>query len=283
VLIMSQSSEPRPKGLRLGEGEDAASVRERPILFSAPMVRALLAGRKTQTRRVLTQNNSTVLGERWGRASPWSGLDFSRGVPRTQSSIMCYIAGADAPRDVHLDVPFLHPQDAASGMDWDGVVYRVRPQWQADETLWVRESLTVRNDGSRAVPKLVPMYAADWEGFDKPDRDWDWTPSIHMPRWASRITLRITDVRVERLNDISEADALAEGIERIRFPEVGEWGWPQRKYRDLWEVINGPGSWDANPWVWAMSFEVATPAIGASPAGQGVPQEAISPPPGCVP
>lgn len=250
-------------------------VRERPILFSAQMVRAILEGRKTQTRRILTRNNSTVLGDRWGAKSPWDGLDFTRAVPRTQSTMMRFIAGAAAPRDIHLDVPFLHPQDAANGMAWDGCVYRVRPQWEPGELLWVREAFAWISDcrhndpGARALADGA-FYRAD-ELVDCGDIV-RWRPSIHMPRWASRITLRITDVRVERLNEISEEDCLAEGIERL--PEHQHWrawrgaGEPRApglipyyvaQYRDLWEHINGLGSWAENPWVWVVAFERVTP------------------------
>lgn len=85
-----------------------------------------------------------------------------------------------------------------------------------------------------------------------------WRPSIHMPRWASRITLEVTSVRVERLQDISEADALAEGVNAHQDhhgrPTTSIYS-PVQAYRDLWEQINGPGSWDANPWVWAVDFK----------------------------
>ena len=93
-------------------------------------------------------------------------------------------------------------------------------------------------------------------------------PSIHMPRWASRITLEITGVRVERLQDISDEDVIAEGVNRIAHgregyfyhatrtePHPRNWCYPDAAYKDLWEQINGPGSWDANPWVWVVEFK----------------------------
>lgn len=164
--------------------------RERPILFSSPMVRALIAGTKTQTRRV-------VKGE-------W---------------IVC---------------PYGGPGDR----------------------LWVRESHWWFKDEHDPVtgyypPKLTAEdveYRADGE---RPGRSW--RPSIHMPRWASRITLEITGVRVERLQDISAEDCIAEGMQS-RMREHDAVCDLRDQYRDLWEHINGPGSWDANPWVWVLEF-----------------------------
>ena len=165
-------------------------MRERPILFSAPMVRAILAGTKTQTRRVCKGQ-------------------------RELSNV----------HDFQIDRC---------------------PYGQLGDRLWVREtwlrhSVNVPNDY---------LYRADHpdDGTIGPAHG-GWKPSIHMPRWASRITLEITDVRVERLQDISARDAWAEGI--TPSPDVD----PYHEYRDLWESINGPGSWDANPWVWAVSFK----------------------------
>jgi hypothetical protein len=126
--------------------------------------------------------------------------------------------------------------------------------------LWVREAFTcvpasayrlsegVEQTVNPSDPYEAAIYAAGWDrGIPK------WKPSIHMPRWASRITLRVTDVRVERLNEISEADALAEGM---TFPEGMQWGNdPVDAYAGLWNHINGPGAWDLNPWVWCVSFE----------------------------
>jgi hypothetical protein len=101
------------------------------------------------------------------------------------------------------------------------------------------------------------LYRAD---FDDGPRPIKYRPSIHMPRWASRITLEVTGVRVERLQDISEADAIAEGIDlnasAIGIRTTGESPQPMAIaiYRSLWESINGPQSWDANPWVWVVEF-----------------------------
>ena len=202
---------------------------ERPILMSARMVRAILAGTKRQTRRVV---------------KPQPPHD---------------------PQHDHVDaVGSLHRWWA--GRLTLGKQHEARcPFGQPGDLLWCRETWA-RDDEDGCL-----MYRADL-GRDANADAWEqgriegvpryrWRPSIHMPRWASRITLRVTDVRVERLGDISEADAVAEGIER-RGPG---WAWytdakayttdPRTSYRDLWESINGPGSWDANPWVWCLTFE----------------------------
>lgn len=97
------------------------------------------------------------------------------------------------------------------------------------------------------------IHRASWDGHDMVG----WKPSIHMPRWASRITLEVTGVRIERLQDISEADARAEGIEQSE--RTGGWlpgncAAPEWAFRELWESINGAGSWNANPWVWVVEF-----------------------------
>ena len=182
--------------------------KERPILFSAPMVRAILAGAKTQTRRAL------------------------RGF-----------------------YPPNRPEyDSESGrLEWfngDEVVCGMRcPYGQPGDRLWVRETWAVPHRYDHLGPSNIPVlgvpthYAAtEYRGGLL------WRPSIHMCRWASRITLEVTDVRVERLQDISTVDCWAEGI--AASPDVD----PVHEYRDLWESINGPGSWDVNPWVWVVEF-----------------------------
>ena len=124
--------------------------------------------------------------------------------------------------------------------------------------IWVRETWTQESidaeDGSYS-----PDYRATANGQPLDGR---WTPAIHMPRWASRITLEITDVRVERLNSISESDAIVEGLERYNDDGIIYYGpfergdcRPEVAYRDLWLSIYGAESWQANPWVWVIEFK----------------------------
>jgi len=148
------------------------------------------------------------------------------------------------------------------------------PYGRPGDLLWVRERFFPDETGG------PPYYAADYLGTEsgtpcEPGEPWRWKPSIHMPRWASRLTLEVTGVRVERLQDISEADALAEGVELLGdgwwlmdspYHDVVEHGTPDpsHKYRyhfaALWDSINGkrPGcSWADNPWVWVVAYEIA--------------------------
>lgn len=223
-------------------------MKERPILFSGPMVRALLAGTKTQTRRVC-------------KPAEAAALSYVVEVPDPAERGQVYNGSTFG--DEAGDVQFSSPYGGRG------------------DRLWVCETFAkiIGQSGGGIETDYAATYTqgdrlGDTLGIKK-----RWTPSIHMPRDASRILLEITGVRVERLQDISEADALAEGIvprevivdtryeagqhreiEAERFLH-GEW--PQCKlfesaeeaYADLWEQINGPGSWDANPWVWVVEFK----------------------------
>jgi len=195
---------------------------ERPILFSGPMVRALLDGTKTQTRRVI-------------KRQPWASCSIEEGNDGESPFVYSALNGAGPGHDVD-----------------ESRTPCVCPYGQPGDRLWVREAW------ARAY---VTQAAQEWivyrEGDNRTDYGGPWKPSIHMPRWASRILLEITGVRVERLQDISEADAVAEGWQRR--PEVSED--PQVHadaardwYMDLWEQINGTDSWAANPWVWVVEF-----------------------------
>ena len=182
-------------------------MKERPILFSAPMVRAILEGRKTQTRRVVKSNWDAKDDDNW---------------------------------------PMV--------MDEDGLWFRQAcPYGQIGDRLWVREAFFI-DEGKGSV-----RYRAS--GHVSP---FGWKPSIHMPRWASRILLEITSVRVERLQDISEVDALAEGITEsqidteLKAAEEMDQVEPNPArccFRYLWEDINGIESWADNPWVWVVEFK----------------------------
>lgn len=184
-------------------------MKERPIIFNDAMVRAILEGRKTQTRRTVKP-----MSRRVGREFTGWVLPEYRG-----------------------DCPFGKPGDR----------------------LWVRECWRVSSAHDCLAPRDIPSdvgveYRADnLPGiFNSKGR-----PSIHMPRWASRITLEITGVRVERLQDINEADAIAEGCEGERY-SVGHGDSiekaPSTIFSELWQSIYGAESWQSNPWVWVVEF-----------------------------
>lgn len=209
---------------------------ERPILFSAPMVRAILDGHKTQTRRIVK--------------SPWKNRPIVY-LPDADPMLKEWFADSANPADPHcwgiehvvdLDPMLLDEMDCPYGKPGDG--------------LWVRE--TFAHGRIDKLPHPIKYRADHPEADTVPDQyGRAWTPSIHMPRWASRIDLLITAVRVERLQDISEADAKAEGM---TFPDGMAYGNnPQDAFRGLWSKINGPESWDANPWVWAITFKRLNP------------------------
>ncbi|GHE88567.1 phage-like protein [Aliiroseovarius zhejiangensis] len=228
---------------------------DRPIIFSAPMIRAILEGRKTQTRRVMTLSNTLMNGDAWStydreQTWDWVGAWVDPGPSP---------AGNPGP---YLKLPFLAGDDATLS----GCVMRVYPKIQPGTRLWVREAHYLTDDGESEYA----VYAADQGDVDEhlanmqatmaswPNIDWSkhlrLRPSIHMPRWASRLTLVVDDVRVQRLQDISEADAIAEGCPGF-VSHDGEYGEPPREdFHDLWNSINGPDAWDANPWVFALTF-----------------------------
>lgn len=205
---------------------------ERPILFSDAMVRAILEGRKTQTRRVL-------------KPQPPAGA-HSPGL---------VLFPADGGSACVFDVPLNSP------------VYRHEcPYGQPGNRLWVREAFALHAHGAKdPAGHPIVFYRAQGDQIMQGNR---WRPSIHMPRWASRIILDITDIRVERVQDISENDARAEGVREMaeysmpRNPyEPGICDDPRNAYRILWDQINAKRGygWDVNPWVWVVEFKRVTP------------------------
>lgn len=224
-------------------------MKERPILFSAPMVRAILDGTKTQTRRIVKSRPDKNMGPR---------------CVLLPNELAGEINAGD-----YTNCPYGHPGDRL----WVRETWRIgawdenRPafaiDYQADgfcRREWLNVPDPMCDDGELfnrlwqqstddAIKALGQQDRYQWEPGRSPCR---WRPSIHMPRWASRITLEVTGVRVERLKDISGSDAVAEGV-RSRLPDNGI---AVSEYQDLWESINGPGSWNANPWVLVVEFKV---------------------------
>lgn len=212
---------------------------EHPILFNGPMVKAILDGRKTQTRRVVKLPHNNPLGT-------WEPTAFS---------------GRDAHGREHAEqVAIWHTRTGDS---------LACPLGIPGDRLWVRETWrpTVVHGCAMNVcdcGDVEVRYSADGGSkfFRDEDIPQDWTmpaaaargfvPSIHMPRWACRLVLEITEVRVQRLQDISEADACAEGLGS---PITRDCKVP--KFADLWRAVYGPTAWSVNPWVWAVSFRRA--------------------------
>lgn len=250
-------------------------MKERPILFSGPMVRALLAGTKTQTRRAhqlqpVDPHHLRVVGPdgtvHYTRPAGDPLLDEARSTPGYR---------------VLTCAEWLAEQGNRYGKPGDRLW--VREAWGYFDPDGQGQDFEAKNDdGGNGpckvyAPELMQeghalrdfwrrriAYSATWQdprygsGPDKPAR---WRPSIHMPRWARRILLEVVAVRVERLQDISAADAMAEGappshpsIDRVSH-EFGYADFSRSWYAQLWQQINGAGSWDANPWVWVVEFK----------------------------
>lgn len=225
-------------------------MKERGMIFNSEMVRAILDGRKTQTRRPIKwkQTRFTEIGEREdGGYWPWS-------------------------EDAEHACDFWHPC----------------PFGAVGDRIWVRETFCPVDDTQyggekwvdyRATPKFEASHPAGWDSAPNDAEALKWRPSIHMPRWASRILLEITDVRVERLNAISEEDAQREGVHtevwdqtvvarnyaaRDEFFQFWSEDMPhyvemnqlyRSSFRSLWESIYGAENWLANPWVWVIEFK----------------------------
>jgi hypothetical protein len=229
---------------------------DHPMLFSAPMVRALLEGRKTQTRRLLTMRNTRFNGGAWPSWAKSDVMEWSNAWVDPGPSLM----GNPGP---YLKLRYLGPV-----ADWFETVHRLYPVIQPGDKVWVREAwsgpyefqhIPPSQRHSVATPNGPILIDDVWYWADGEIKEGDYErprPSIHMPRWASRLTLLVDAIKIERLQDISEQDAFAEGIDRLVYPQRGDWEWPQRRFAELWGSINGTQSWDANPWVIALKFRV---------------------------
>ena len=224
-------------------------VKERPILFSAPMVMAIIYGSKTQTRRVIPWNIAGNMD------TPRGDKDIAAGYPFTEDKY----GDAVSVRDIsHYGKPGgrLWVRETWKYADWteDGEPYI---QYRSDNTIIIKEHPEDWQD--RVAEVWAKLSLPENYQIDNTASDRKWRPSIFMPRWASRITLEITDIRVERLQDISEEDAENEGISFLRYvPDVDETLTAKELFMCLWDAINGksPGkSWANNPWVWVVEFK----------------------------
>jgi hypothetical protein len=178
------------------------------------MLRALLDGRKTQTRRIIKLPHQNPLGK-WEPTTVGGGGSFYRdGTPAPERVAIWHTRTGDC----------------------------ICTSTQPGDRLWVRERVWLPEGATNKRGHIT--YAAD-HGVD---RALKWTPSIHMPRWASRLTLEVTGVKVERVQDISHQDATAEGVDASGPVAVNV-------FHQLWDSIHGPGAWEKNPWVYALTFK----------------------------
>lgn len=244
---------------------------DRPIIFSAPMVRALLDGRKTQTRRILTpqmlrffdgqggswrpdkallehaltdvHNVRNIEGDIW----TWSGRAFDYQAPAERTTWFAHLHFTIGDRLYVRDswAPLAYSRELGGS--------RACKIGEADFAMMFDGHHQHKN--GRSQPGLKEYAAGAFDGVK-------WAPSIHMPRWASRLTLIVTGVKVERLQDISYDDCVSEGIEQrwtCLNPATGSYAHDndvQDNFCTLWKSINGAESWQANPWVVAVSFTV---------------------------
>lgn len=218
-------------------------MNEKPILFSGEMVRAILEGRKTQTRRALTKQPIDIL-------------------PMKVPNLWVTLETRDPNHGRVIRCRYGKPGDRL----WVKETFQVVQPWGSVGDEWVGDDI-MEVDGR--LGSVKPEQIGYWWSLVYRAQDdicsW-WRPGIFMPRWASRITLEIVSVRVERVQDISDADAIAEGIERVS--DAAHFAWrdytgnnqllsPAMSYQSLWEKINSKRElgWDVNPWVWVLEFK----------------------------
>ena len=256
VLLLAEDRQPQNVSDREDwikeRGKDAGvAMKERPILFSGPMVRAILDGRKTQTRRmvkpqplhgefVVCKYHKTLVDKK-GNTYPSDEDRFG----------ICDVDG-----EWSVECPYGQVSDRL----WVRETYRQTcdkkswgcVQYRADESL----RLMLCDENGEGDPIGTKMHREPLQKIEK--KGPRWRPSIHMPRWASRITLEITGVRVEQIHDLSHDDAIAEGFQGQGWKvsdDRSQIVYPCHEFRQLWIKLNGEGSWASNPWVWVIEFK----------------------------
>ncbi len=221
---------------------------DRPIIFSAPMVSALLAGRKTQTRRLAAGSTKPIGGDDllW-RPSPWRKVqpgerlwvrESCRAEELSRTPRHCPATQKERELSCRTTMLVLDEEDGA-----DGVRYLADNAWRKIENT------------PEACEKWGVLHHYN---FKRARKNGTPVPAIHMPRWASRITLTVTEQRVQKLHELTEADAIAEGIPPAANSATIDCDTPNPRdaFRSLWNSIHGPDAWDANPEVVALSFTV---------------------------
>lgn len=250
--------------------ESVVNVVEHPILFKPEMVQAILDGHKTQTRRIITERNSYYDGGTWpkldGGFHAWEEAFVDLGPSPV---------GNPGP---YLQLPYIWTEDGVRGSDRS--VHRIYPRWAVGDRLWVKETWaahelfdkikpndipigSVYQDGKMTIdahgPKTKVAYRADEDVYHKDDGVGKWRPSIFMPRRFSRIILEITDIRCQRIQEISREDAIAEGVGCDSSADNKSLDNPCQQFAKLWDSINlqrGYG-WYLNSWVFVYSFETS--------------------------
>ena len=212
---------------------------DKPILFSAPMVRAIIDGRKSKTRRIMKPQPVGPVFISTDPKTPRYCLPYNETLTMGGLAMRCPYG---QPGDRLWVRETCRADELPSGLD--GVRYL------ADDCFIPIENTEAASDAWISLA----AYGQRLSGHHKCRK----VPAIHMPRWASRITLEITGIRVERLQDISESDALAEGSYQwwgeLDDDAASKINGHRNAYRALWESINSHGSWAANPWVWVVEF-----------------------------
>lgn len=247
----------------------------KPIIFSTPMVRAILAGRKTQTRRIIKDSYNGC----WTNGGPH---------PCPNEPVVMYPgeiiqSPIEGEPDIIIDGDKVHAHFFCSTMD--KIAYC--PYGKVGDILYVRETGVryhtinhIRKPSGASFSEVSDgLYAYKADGFETLEElrthirlmsdasfegvEFDgnrWHPSIHMPKWAARIFLKITDISVERLQDITEEDSVAEGVLLYDNHDGSHGGWAapttyRESFQLLWGKINGENSWNENPWIWKITFE----------------------------
>lgn len=220
-------------------------MKERPILFSGPMVRAILDGRKRVTRRVVSRLRVRLRRSVWSDSPIYAKAGIYRAVMNPHGAVSIVLGDLGVkPGEFDFVCPYVDGETHLGDYD-DQKKWTIVPS--GGQRLWVRETW----GGDSMCGVAYRADHPDWERFrgDGEQPDSPWRPSIFMPRWASRLTLEVYALRLERLQEITADDVLAEGIEvRDRLNAV-------RDFATVWDQLNGKRApWASAPWVWVISF-----------------------------